>query len=310
MTDWREGPIALLGADGMLGRQWRHWLGASDSPSPMEGARGGWQATEPHGDAQAAHRVHCFTYPTLDFEHDDTLLRIFDVRPRLVINCAAYTNVDQAEIEPDKADRINAAAVGTLASLCRDRGVTLVHYSTDYVFDGRGTAPYPVDAPTNPINVYGRTKLRGEQLLQCSGCDHLLIRTSWLYAPWARNFVRTIAAAAKAKPELRVVNDQRGRPTSTASLVDITARLLDRDCRGTYHATDDDACTWFDFATAIAAFANPACKVVPCTTAEFPRPAPRPSYSVLDLSKTSAAIGPLSPWPDALQKVLPHLQPA
>ncbi|MFN9977232.1 MAG: SDR family oxidoreductase, partial [Phycisphaerae bacterium] len=222
----------------MLGRQWQLFF------SSTPGAR-----------------VASLTYPTIDFERDESLSRVLDGAPRLVINCAAYTNVDQAESEPDKADRINAAAVGTLARLCRERDITLVHYSTDYVFDGQGTAPYAVDDPTNPANISGRTKLRGEQLLQASGCDHLLIRTSWLYAPWAKNFVRTIAAAAKGKPELRVVNDQRGHPTSTASLVDITARLLDRNLRGTFHATDDgggdQGCTWFDFATAIAAYANP-----------------------------------------------------
>ncbi|MBY0112247.1 MAG: dTDP-4-dehydrorhamnose reductase [Phycisphaerales bacterium] len=309
MNAWRQGRIAILGADGMLGRQWQLWFGASDSPSPREGAGGGLKGNEQHRNAPAASRVHCFTYPAIDFERDDTLQRVLDNDPRIVINCAAYTNVDQAESEPDKADRINAAAVGTLARLCRERGVTLVHYSTDYVFDGQGTAPYAVDAPTNPANIYGRSKLRGEQLLQSSGCDHLLIRTSWLYAPWAKNFVRTIAAASKAKPELHVVHDQRGRPTSTASLVDITARLLDRGLRGTFHATDDGECTWFDFATAIAAFANPACRVRPCTTAEFPRPAPRPAYSVLDLSKTIAAIGPLRSWREALQDVLPNLDP-
>lgn len=290
MTEWREGPIALLGADGMLGRQWQLFF------SSTPGAR-----------------VASLTYPTIDFERDESLSRVLDGAPRLVINCAAYTNVDQAESEPDKADRINAAAVGTLARLCRERDITLVHYSTDYVFDGQGSAPYAVDASTNPANIYGRSKLRGEQLLQSSGCDHLLIRTSWLYAPWAKNFVRTIAAAAKAKPELRVVNDQRGRPTSTASLVDITARLLDRNLRGTFHATDDgggdQGCTWFDFATAIAAYANPSCRVLPCSTAEFPRPAPRPAYSVLDLRKTIAAIGPLKPWREALAEVLPRLAP-
>ncbi|HEX8877812.1 MAG TPA: dTDP-4-dehydrorhamnose reductase [Phycisphaerales bacterium] len=285
MSQWREAPIALIGADGMLGRQWQRFF-----------------AEAPHA------RVASLTHPTIDFERDDTLRRVFDSSPRLVINCAAYTNVDQAESEPDKADRINAAAVGTLASMCRERGVTLVHYSTDYVFDGRGTAPYSVDATTNPVNAYGRTKLRGEHLLQSSGCDHLLIRTSWLYAPWAKNFVRTIAAAARTKPELRVVNDQHGRPTSTASLVEITARLLDRDIRGTFHATDEGACTWFEFAVAIAAFANPGCRVMPCSTAEFPRPAPRPSYSVLDLSKTVAAIGSLRPWREALADVLPRLE--
>jgi dTDP-4-dehydrorhamnose reductase len=285
MTAWRAGPIALLGADGMLGRQWQRFF--TSTPSA---------------------RVASLTYPTIDLERDESLSHVFDSDPHLVINCAAYTNVDQAESEPDKADRINAAAVGTLATLCRERGVTLVHHSTDYVFDGHAIAPYSVDAPTNPINAYGRSKLRGEQLLQSSGCDHLLIRTSWLYAPWAKNLVRTIAAAARAKPELRVVHDQRGRPTSTASLVDSTARLLDRQLRGIYHATDDGECTWFDFATEIAAFANPFCRVVPCTTAEFPRPAPRPAYSVLDLSKTVAAIGTLRPWREALGDVLPRIE--
>jgi dTDP-4-dehydrorhamnose reductase len=221
-----------------------------------------------------------------------------------VINCTAWTDVDGAEKDEAAARRVNGEAVRTLVKRCDEAGVPLVHYSTDYVFDGAGTRPYQVDQPTSPINAYGRSKLEGEKHVLASRRPHLLIRTSWVYAPWGRNFVLTIANAAKAKPSLRVVNDQRGRPTSAEHLAAATWNLMTREQRGVFHVTDGGECTWFDLATEVARHVAPSCVVEPCTTAEFPRPARRPGYSVLDLSRTEAILGPMPDWRESLAHVL------
>lgn len=226
-----------------------------------------------------------------------------------VINCAAWTDVDGAEANEAGADEVNASGVEHLAQACARQRVTLVHFSTDYVFDGAATKPYPVDHPRAPINAYGRSKARGEEALERAGCRHLLIRTSWLYAPWGKNFVRTIAGAARTRPTLRVVDDQRGRPTSAEHLARTSLALLERGASGPVHVTDGGECTWFGFATQIARWANPACRVEPCTTAEFPRPARRPAYSVLDLSRTEALLGPMPDWKHNLADVLERLEP-
>ena len=151
-----------------------------------------------------------------------------------------------------------------------------MHYSTDYVFPGDASAPYAVDAPRAPIGAYGRSKLLGEQRSSRSAAEWLCLRTSWLYAPWGKNFVLTIAGLARERQSLRVVNDQRGRPTCCETLAWITERLLDAGERGMRHACDGGECTWFDLATDIAARVNPSCVVEPCATSEYPRPARRP----------------------------------
>ncbi len=234
-----------------------------------------------------------------------------------VINCAAWTDVDAAETHEAEALRVNGTGVANLARACRESGSTLVHFSTDYVFDGAATTPYTVDHPRDPIGAYGRTKAAGESAIEESvrqGLSALLIRTSWLYAPWGKNFVRTIAAAARSKPVLRVVNDQRGRPTSAEHLARSTMALLDKGVRGVRHVTDAGECTWFEFAREIARRANtmpagPTCRVDPCTTIEYPRPAKRPAYSVLDLSLTERDLGPAPAWTANLADVLARLEP-
>ncbi|MFI4859561.1 MAG: dTDP-4-dehydrorhamnose reductase, partial [Phycisphaerales bacterium JB063] len=222
----------------------------------------------------------------------------------LVINCCAYTNVDGAEEHEDLATAVNGTGVGDLANACQNTGALLVHYSTDYIFNGHAAEPYPVDAPIEPINAYGRSKAVGEQLIRESGCEHLILRTSWLYAPWGKNFVNTIAKYARERDQLKVVNDQRGRPTSCQHLAATSMKLIDAGARGTFHATDAGECTWYDFAKAIAAHANPACTVNPCTSAEYPLPAKRPSYSVFDLTQTEAIVGKLPTWQANLQQTL------
>ena len=224
-----------------------------------------------------------------------------------VINCAAFTDVDGAETREDDAMRINGEAVGDLASRCREVGATLVHYSTDYVFNGCATLPYRTDHPRDPVNAYGRSKARGEELLESSGCEHLLIRTSWLYAAWGNNFVRTMARLTAEKPGLRVVHDQRGRPTSAEHLASASLELLRKDLRGTYHVADAGQCTWYEFAEHINSELGHGCDIQPCNTHQFPRPAARPAYSVLDLSAIETHIGPIGTWQQNLAQVLPHL---
>lgn len=227
---------------------------------------------------------------------------------RAVINCAAWTDVDGAETREAEATVVNGDAVGRLAHRCRDVGATLVHFSTDYVFNGRAQRPYPVDGPLEPLNAYGRSKARGEVLVAESGADHLIARTSWLYAPWGKNFVRTMVAAGKQRPELKVVDDQRGRPTSAEHLAETTLALLERGVRGTVHVSDGGECTWYDFAKEILARTAPECRVQPCTSEAFPRPAKRPEYSVLALEETERHVGPMPDWRNNLASVLDRLE--
>lgn len=184
----------------------------------------------------------------------------------------------------------------------------LVHVSTDYVFDGAASEPYETDRQRSPLGAYGRTKAVGEEIIEASGCEYIIARTSWLYAPWAKNFVRTMAWLTDEKDQIKVVADQRGRPTSAEHLAETLVKLADANARGFYHATDGGECTWFDFACAIRDGLGHKCNIEPCTTDEFPRPAPRPAYSVLDLSKTERLIGPMADWRDNLSAVLAALE--
>lgn len=272
--------IVLISPDGMLGRAWSHLLND---------------------------RAETFTsliYPSFDMTDERQVKQGVPAGTTLVINCAAWTDVDGAETKEAEATRVNGDAVGFLAQRCAEVGATLVHYSTDYVFDGMATSPYRTDQVRDPINAYGRSKAVGEQRIVESGCRHLIARTSWLYAAWGNNFVLTIAKHAKAKESLRVVNDQRGRPTSAEHLAVTSLAMLERGASGIHHITDGGECTWFDFATVIAAHANSACKVVPCSSDEYPRPAKRPAYSVMDLSATEAIVGPMPDWRVNLRAVL------
>lgn len=221
-----------------------------------------------------------------------------------VINCAAWTDVDAAERDEAGATLLNGDAVGALGDACARGGATLVHFSTDYVFDGRGTTPYPVDHPIAPINAYGRSKALGESRIASREGGWLIIRTSWLYAPWGKNFVRTMRDLLHHRDVVRVVDDQRGRPTSAEQLARITLDLLAAGCVGIYHACDGGECTWFEFARAIGEMTGAKARVEPCTTAEFPRPAARPAYSVLDLDRTIDRVGAPRDWREELARVL------
>ncbi|HSC87917.1 MAG TPA: dTDP-4-dehydrorhamnose reductase [Polyangiaceae bacterium] len=256
----------VLGRDGMLGRSFVQKLG------------------ERGADFVAHSRANA------DLSSREALRRATQ-GARVVLNCGAYTNVDGAETDEATATLINGTAVGWLAELCRERGAVLVNYGTDYVFDGAATSPYPVDAPRAPLNAYGRSKAVGEELLERSEADYLHLRTSWVYAPWGKNFVLTMKKFLFEKDVLRVVDDQRGRPTSALWLAEGTLRLLDRGARGTWHLTDGGECTWFELTRTIAEILGAPARVDPCTSAEYPRPARRPAYSTLDVSKTTELLG-------------------
>lgn len=286
----------ILGGSGMLGRAMRDAMLAR-----------GWNVHALGRDAADLSRPETID-PALAARRADAVALGAGA---VVVNCAAWTDVDGAETREAEATMVNGEAVGVLAESCLRRGLGLVHFSTDYVFDGRGVSPYPVDAPIRPLNAYGRSKALGERLIadaRARGLHAAVVRTSWLYAPWGKNFVRTIAKAARERPSLRVVNDQRGRPTSAQGLARTTIALIEAEAEGTLHATDGGEATWFDFARAIAARINPECRVEPCTTAEFPRPAARPAHSVLDLAETERIAGPMRPWTDALADVLDRLE--
>ncbi|MCA9278754.1 MAG: dTDP-4-dehydrorhamnose reductase [Phycisphaeraceae bacterium] len=240
----------------------------------------------------------------IDLTDEDHVRDLIDGRWSVVVNCAAWTDVDGAEENEAAATQINGSGVGHIARACNATGAVLVHVSTDYVFDGDAAEPYPVHAPRQPIGAYGRSKLAGELAIESEQCSHIIARTSWLYAPWGKNFVRTIADLASQRPELKVVADQTGRPTSAQHLADCLTRLVELGATGTYHVTDGGQCTWHEFAREIVRLTGAACDVHPCTTAEFPRPAQRPAWSVLDLTETERLLGPMGSWQQHLADVL------
>ena len=242
--------------------------------------------------------------PELDITDAEQVRGLIAPGVEAVINCAAYTNVDGAEDDEQTALRINGDGAANLAKACAEAAVPLVHYSTDYVFDGQASEPYAVDAPFDPINAYGRTKAAGERAIREAGGPHLILRTSWLYAPWGNNFVLTMVKLTGSKETLSVVNDQRGRPTSAEHLAALTWQLLEGGARGTLHGTDGGECTWFEFTQAINELCGHPCDVQPCSSDAFPRPAKRPAYSVLDIAPTEAIVGSLPHWRQNLAAVL------
>jgi dTDP-4-dehydrorhamnose reductase len=233
----------------------------------------------------------------LDLADADAIRRVVrEAKPQLIVNAAAYTAVDKAESEPELAMRINAMAPGVLAEEAKRIGATLVHYSTDYVFDGTKRGAYVEDDAPNPLSVYGRTKLAGERAIRDSGCRHLILRTSWVYGPRGKNFFLTIARRASAGERLRVVNDQRGLPTTSGFLAEKTLALLAKNASGLLHLVPAGETTWYDFALEIVRLTGSQSEVQPIKTGEFPTAARRPANSVLDNRKASAILG--TPMPD------------
>ncbi|CAM3201680.1 dTDP-4-dehydrorhamnose reductase [Paenibacillus lupini] len=227
------------------------------------------------------------------------------LRPDVVIHCAAYTAVDKAEAEPDEAFRINAAGTRNIALASREIGAKLCAISTDYVFDGTGTIPYKEYDRTNPLTVYGQSKLAGEQLVQSLHDRYFIVRTSWVYGAYGNNFVKTMLKLASERDQLKVVADQFGSPTYTYDLALFLLELAATDYYGLYHASNSGICSWYEFAKVIMEESGCGTQIEPCTTAEFPRPAPRPSYSVMDHSAIrSNGLEPLRPWREALRHYL------
>lgn len=264
-------------------------------------------------------RVAGFTSRDLDLADPAAIrARVAEIKPRLIVNPAAYTAVDKAESEPDRVRAVNAIAPGVLAEAARKCGAILVHYSTDYVFDGTKDGPYLEDDPTGPLNVYGATKLEGEEAIRASGARHLIFRTSWVYGRRGVNFLLTMQRLMKERPELRIVADQHGAPTWCRTIADATAQALaqylspargaDRpEPWGTYHLSTGGATTWHGFAQAIAELTplerRPA--LIPIPSAEYPTPARRPANSRLDNGKLARVFGLRPPdWREALELCL------
>lgn len=225
--------------------------------------------------------------------------------PYAVIHCAAYTAVDKAESEPDEAFRVNGTGTRNIAVAARETGAKLIYISTDYVFDGTNEEPYNEYDNTNPRTVYGKSKLAGEAAVQSLHDRFFIVRTSWVYGRYGANFVKTMLTLAEQRDQLKVVADQIGSPTYTYDLAAFLLELVQTDYYGIYHASNTGTCSWYEFAKAIFEESGKSIQLDPCTTAEFPRPAPRPAYSVLDHSGIrSNGFEPLRHWREALRDYL------
>lgn len=232
----------------------------------------------------------------------------------VIVNCAAYTNVDKAESDAEFAEVLNAKAVRNLADAVKANGGTLIHVSTDYVFGGsKGNTPRTEDEPANPTGVYGLTKLYGEQEIESSGVKAIVLRTAWLYSEFGKNFLKTMLTLTSTKPELKVVFDQAGTPTYALDLADAIFDIIENrkmeGNEGVYHFSNEGVCSWYDFTKMIADYAgNTACDIQPCHSDEFPSPVVRPSYSVLDKTKFKNTFGRKIPyWTDSLKVCIKNM---
>lgn len=230
-----------------------------------------------------------------------------EVQPDVLLNCAAFTNVDLCEDERDAAFAANALGPRNVAVACEEVGAKLIHISTDYVFSGKGEIPFTETDIPAPKTVYGATKLLGEQYVRQFCSRWFILRTAWLYGRDGNNFVKTILRLAKEKGEMRVVDDQRGNPTCAEDLARHMLKLAPTKEYGLYHCTANGICSWYDFAREIVRLSGIEAAVYPCTTEEYPRPAPRPAYSALDNSMLRATIGDeMRPWLVALEDYMRH----
>lgn len=262
-------------------------------------------------------------YPEIDFSRPDTIrAAVRAAEPTVIVNAAAYTAVDKAEAQPEPAWAINATGPGVIAEEAKRLGALMVHYSTDYVYDGSKQGPWvETDAPS-PLNVYGKTKLAGDQAIAAVGGDYLVLRTSWVYGARGSNFLLTMLRLAKERPELRIVDDQTGSPTTSECIAQVTAQILSQVIApsagglagrsGVYHLTNSGATTWFGFAKAFLSRQGEACpRLTPIPTSEYPVPARRPVNSVLSCERLAETFGVQMPaWEDALELVLETLAEA
>ncbi len=282
----------------------------------------GWElqrTLQPLGEVMAVVREQ------IDVSDPDSIKKIIrEVQPKIIVNAAAYTAVDKAESEPELAMKVNGVAPGIMAEEAKQLGALLVHYSTDYVFDGTKQGAYTEEDTPNPLSVYGKTKLAGEQAIQASGAAHLILRTSWVYGMRGKNFLLTILRLAQERPELKIVDDQIGAPTWSRMIAESTAQILARcfspiahhslpitEFTGIYHLTAGGKTSWHGFAKAILALPHfnkggqggfPIPKLTPIPTSEYPLPAPRPSNSVMSNEKLAHVFGIAVPqWDEALR---------
>lgn len=230
----------------------------------------------------------------------------------VIVNCAGYTDVEKAEDDAAFADLLNHAAVANLAAVAAERGATLVHISTDYVFDGRSSVPYREDDLKGPTCTYGATKYAGECSVLESGCKYLIIRTAWLHSPYGKNFVRTIRRLTSEREQIKVVFDQTGSPTYALDLARVLVGIIDGGGlakTGVYQYTDEGVCSWYDFALEIAVLSGSRGRILPCRTAEYPTKATRPAYSVLDKSLIKKTFGIEIPhWKDSLRDCIRRIE--
>lgn len=252
-------------------------------------------------------------YNKLDITQlDDVREMVSKESINLIVNCAAYTNVDKAETDYDMANMLNNTAAGNLAKAMAEVGGTLIHISTDYVFRGDRCTPCQETWETEPTGVYGVTKLAGEKSIEATGCNSIIIRTAWLYSPYGKNFVKTMKTLTETKDSLKVVFDQVGTPTYAADLAAAIAHIIETgqtDKKGIYHFSNEGVCSWFDFAKAICEISGNECDIQPCHSDEFPSPVKRPNFSVLDKTKIKETFGVKVPyWTDSLKECIKRLQ--
>jgi len=277
--------ILLLGADGMLGHDLYNFL------------------------LEQKLRVKALSFPEIDLNDNNKTEQIlksldFDI----LINCTAYTNVDACETDKKQAYQLNATTPGILAKLCKDKNATIVHFSTDYVFDGKNKIAYSEFNKPKPINYYGKSKLAGEENIKKNTENYLIIRTAWLYGASGNNFVKKILSMCKEKETIKIVNDQFGSPTYTKDLSKMTWKIILSKKTGLFHVTNQGFCSWYDLANKVIELANIPKNIIPCTSNEYPTPAKRPQNSKLkNLQLIKYKIPLLRPWDRALKDCLKEL---
>ena len=285
--------ILVTGADGQLGREMQI---ASRS------SRNRFIFTDIAGE-----------YERLDITDQQAIADIVrENHVNVIVNCAAYTNVDKAETDPETANLLNNIAAGNLADAMKAVNGTLIHISTDYVFQGDMNIPCQEDWPTEPLGVYGKTKLAGEKSIEATGCASIIIRTTCLYSPFGNNFVKTMRDLTSSRESLKVVFDQVGTPTYAGDLAETICRIIENgqlDKTGIYHFSNEGVCSWFDFAKAICEMSGNTCDIRPCHSDEFPSPVARPHFSVLDKTKIKQTFGIRIPyWTDSLKRCIEEIE--
>ena len=285
--------ILVTGADGQLGREMQ---------IASRGSRNRFIFTDIAGE-----------YERLDITDQQAIADIVrENHVNVIVNCAAYTNVDKAETDPETANLLNNIAAGNLADAMKAVNGTLIHISTDYVFQGDRNIPCREDWPTEPLGVYGKTKLAGEKSIEATGCASIIIRTAWLYSPFGKNFVKTMRDLTSSRESLKVVFDQVGTPTYAGDLAETICRIIENgqlDKTGIYHFSNEGVCSWFDFAKAICEMSGNTCDIRPCHSDEFPSPVERPHFSVLDKTKIKQTFGNRIPyWTDSLKRCIEEIE--